>query len=157
MNPQNRNQIKIHHIMYALPNSNCPAHGSRERGSNPTDHEARPRNTCTQCSNAMQQPEQDDMNRQTGIRTERTDLNALTYINVFGQQLVGHFVLVQDVVVDSRAREGGAEEKTKESKKGIVLANCVCICVGFGGLIPPRRSADGGVFSGERMKKWQET
>lgn len=64
----------------------------------------------------MQQPEQDDTKRQAGIRTERTDLNALTYINVFGQQFVGHFVLIQDVVVDSRAREGGAEEKAKESE-----------------------------------------
>lgn len=78
---------------------------------------------CTQCSKAMQQPQQDDTNRQVGIRTERTDLNALTYINVFGQQFVGHFVLVQDVVVDSRAGEGGAEEEAKEPKTAVVLAN----------------------------------
>lgn len=80
----------------------------------------------------MQQPEQDDTKRQAGIRTERTDLNALTYINVFGQQFVGHFVLIQDVVVDSRAGEGGAEEKAKESKKGIVLANYVFVTPFFG-------------------------
>lgn len=30
-------------------------------------------------------------------------LNAVTYVNVFGQQLVGHFVLVEDVIVDRRA------------------------------------------------------
>lgn len=97
-------------------------HESREGGSNPTNQEARPwatawahtRNAVKQCSNAMQQPQQDDTNRQVGIRAERTDLNALTYINVFGQQFVGHFVLVQDVVVDSRAGEGGAEEEAKE-------------------------------------------
>lgn len=77
----------------------------------------------TQCSNAMQQPQQDDINRQVGIRAEKTDLNALTYINVFGQQFVGHFVLVQDVVVDSRAGEGGAEEEAKEPKTAVVLAN----------------------------------
>lgn len=80
----------------------------------------------------MQQPEQDDTKRQAGIRTERTDLNALTYINVFGQQFVGHFVLIQDVVVDSRAGEGGAEEKAKESKKGIALANYVFVTPFFG-------------------------
>lgn len=80
----------------------------------------------------MQQPEQDDTKRQAGIRTERTDLNALTYINVFGQQFVGHFVLIQDVVVDSRAGEGGAEEKAKESKKGIVLAKYVFVTPFFG-------------------------
>lgn len=80
----------------------------------------------------MQQPEQDGTKRQAGIRTERTDLNALTYINVFGQQFVGHFVLIQDVVVDSRAGEGGAEEKAKESKKGIVLANYVFVTPFFG-------------------------
>lgn len=51
----------------------------------------------------------------------------MTYINVFGQQFVGHFVLVQDVVVDSRTGEGGAEEKAKESKKGVVLANYVFV------------------------------
>lgn len=73
----------------------------------------------------MQQPEQDDTNRQVGIRAERTDLNALTYINVFGQQFVGHFVLVQDVVVDSRAGEGGAEEEAKEPKTAVALANQV--------------------------------
>lgn len=70
----------------------------------------------------MHAMQQDDTNRQVGIRTERTDLNALTYINVFGQQFVGHFVLVQDVVVDSRAGEGGAEEEAKEPKTAVVLA-----------------------------------
>lgn len=73
----------------------------------------------------MQQPQQDDMNRQVGIRAEKTDLNALTYINVFGQQFVGHFVLVEDVVVHSRAGEGGAEEEAKEPKTAVVLANRV--------------------------------
>ena len=38
-----------------------------------------------------------------------------TYVNVLRQQLVGHFVLLQDVVVGSHAGEGRAEEKAEHS------------------------------------------
>ena len=41
------------------------------------------------------------------------DLNAITYIDVFGQQLVGHSVLVQDVIIDRCAGKGGAEEEAE--------------------------------------------
>lgn len=45
-------------------------------------------------------------------------LNAVTYVDVFGQQLVGDFVLVQDVVIDRCASEGGAEEETEQADNG---------------------------------------
>ena len=52
-----------------------------------------------------------------GVQDQRrdSDLYAITYVDVFGQQLVGHFVLVQDVVVDACAGECGTEEETKEA------------------------------------------
>lgn len=37
-----------------------------------------------------------------------------TDIDVLGEQLVRHLVLLQDVVVGPRAREGGAEEEAED-------------------------------------------
>ncbi len=50
------------------------------------------------------------------VQTRREVLDAVTYIDVLGQQLVGYFVLVQDVVVDGGASDGGSEEKAEHSR-----------------------------------------
>ena len=49
--------------------------------------------------------------------TEEVTLNALTYVDVLRQELVGHFVLVENVFVDASAGEGGAEEEADKSSR----------------------------------------
>ncbi len=68
------------------------------------------KNACT-CEAAIGCKNDED----TRVQTRREVLNAVTYIDVLGQQLVGHFVLVQDVVVDGGAGDGGSKEKAEHS------------------------------------------
>lgn len=39
----------------------------------------------------------------------------MTYVNVFGEEVVGGLVLLQQVGVDAAAGSNGAEEETKEA------------------------------------------
>jgi len=45
--------------------------------------------------------------------SQKTRLNALTYVDVLGQELVGHFVLVEDVVVNKCAGNTTAEKEAE--------------------------------------------
>lgn len=45
----------------------------------------------------------------------KSDLNAETYIDVLGQQLVGHAVFLENVVVGAISRSRGAEEEAEEA------------------------------------------
>ena len=51
--------------------------------------------------------------------TQKTSLNALTYVDVLGQQLVGHFVLVENVFVDECASDSTASKETDNSEHGL--------------------------------------